>query len=746
MAFSCQGFHKLCYLLSAKIFCVRDEHIVDETVKAPYTSDSLPEKLLFLEKITANLPGMIVQFLQGQDGSQSAVYVSSGCWDLCEVEPEVVQRDCQVLCKLIHPQDIKSCEESVAISSSQCVPWRWEGRIITPSGKLKWVQGASCPERQGENVIWAGLFTDITERKLTELEQLESEEMFCKAFRCSPIPITVVTLHEGRYVDVNNAFLQISEFSREEVIGHTVTELNIWRNIPLGMKMQQMLLEQGFIYNLESEFYTKSGKQRVVLFSAEMIHVGGESCVLCVINDMTQRKQAEELLQLSAQRDRLLAETLKRIRHSLNLDDILRTTVNEVRQFLQADRVFIALRDAKAQSRILAESVDPQYPSVLNWKPEHESYLLELKRLLTTNQIRVVEDYTQIAASPELTALYQEFRTRATLGVPIILGEEFFGALIANQCSEARHWQPMEIDLLQQMSEQVAIAIQQAKLYQELAQLTINLERQVEERTAQLQQKMQELQEVNRVKDVVLHTVSHDLRTSVMGNLMVLNNLLSQGQGGRGKQGGEEVVGVSVAPSSIPVSRTVIERMIQGNTRQLAMIDSLLEIHASVEQGVVLHRESLNLHTLSRTVIKDLSQVLAQNQASVNNLIPVDLPLVLADPKLLHKVFVGLLSQSLQNNPPGINFTLKAKVETAMIRCTIQDDGVGMSKLECDRLFDLYVRDPQERCSTGIGVKLFLCRQIIKAHGGEMGVISSSRNRGITFWFTLPLANPSEQM
>ena len=866
---------------------------MDETVKALHTPDSQPGILPLLEKIAANLPGMFFQFLQQQDGSQSLLYVSSGCQDLYELEPEVVQRDFQILSQLIHPQDIKTFEESVATSCAQIESWRWEGRIITPSGKLKWIQGTACPERQGSDVIWVGLFTDITDRKIADEKLRESEarykaildaipdlmfrmsrngeyldfkgeganldipkneivgknlrdvlppdvaltnleaiaktldsrtlqiceyllpthegmrdyesrlvvsgqdevlaivrditerkqvqlalreygEKFSKAFHSSPIPITILTFKDGRYVDVNDAFVQISGFSREEVIGRSPSELNLWRNSSLGARMHKMLQDEGFIRHLETEFYTKSGDPRVVLFSAEIIHIGGEPCVLCVINDITQRQQAEELLRLSANRDRLLAETLKRIRHSLNLDQILHTTVNEVRQFLQADRVFIALRDVNTQSRILAESVDPLYPSVLNWKPEHEAYVLELKKLLTTNCVRVVEDITQIAASPQLTALYQQFHTRATLAVPIILNEELFGAVIANQCYESRHWQPMEIDLLQQMSEQVAIAIQQAQLYQELAQLNSNLERQVEERTAQLQQKMQEIQELNRVKDVVLHTVSHDLRTSVMGNLMVLNNLLNQGvgngkkvEGDEGDEGDEGATSSSSpssplpiapnpqrgprvphyplspegAPSSpLPVSRSIIERMIQGNDRQLTMIDSLLAIHASVEQGVVLHREVVNLSTLLSGIIKDLSQVLAQNQAIVNNLVPLDLPLVSADPTQLQKVFVSLFTQGLQNNPPGLNFTLKAKVEKAMIRVYIQDNGVGMSKLECDRLFDLYVRDPQERCSTNIGLKMFLCRQIIQAHGGEMGVISSNRKRGLTFWFTLPLA------
>jgi GAF domain-containing protein len=91
-----------------------------------------------------------------------------------------------------------------------------------------------------------------------------------------------------------------------------------------------------------------------------------------------------------------------------------------------------------------------------------------------------------------------------------MLGEKLFGLLIANQCSAPREWQQFEIDLIDQLGIQVAIAIQQSSLFQQVQTLNTNLERQVEERTIQLQQKMQELQELNRIKDVVLHTVSHD--------------------------------------------------------------------------------------------------------------------------------------------------------------------------------------------------------------------------------------------
>ena len=82
--------------------------------------------------------------------------------------------------------------------------------------------------------------------------------------------------------------------------------------------------------------------------------------------------------------------------------------------------------------------------------------------------------------------------------------DQMFGILLVNQCSEPRHWQPLEINLLEQLATQVEIAIQQGQLYQHLQTLTASLEGQVEARTAELQQRMQELQDLNQVKDLLL--------------------------------------------------------------------------------------------------------------------------------------------------------------------------------------------------------------------------------------------------
>ncbi|MEH2076393.1 MAG: PAS domain S-box protein [Nostoc sp.] len=873
---------------------------VDEIVKSPHKPDFPPENITLLETIAANLPGIIFQIMQRQDGSVFIPYISSGCEYLYELKPEALQADFQVIYNLIHPQDIKAFTESITFCSTTFKPWHWEGRIITPSGKLKWIQGTSQPERQEEgDFLWNGLILDITDRKQAEEKLLESEaryqaildaipdlmfrishdgeyldlkseganvilsreeivgkhvqellpsdvaaisleaiaktldsgtlqtceyqlttplgvrdyearlvvsgedevlaivrditerkqgeialqnlaQKFAKAFSCSPDSITISTLQEGRFIEVNDSFVELSGYERDEAIAKTSFELNLWVDDRDRLNLLQELQTTGVVRNLEVEFRQKSGKIITTLLSAEVIDLDGVPCILAVHHDITERKQVEAQFLLSAQRDRLLAETLVRIRSSLNLEEILQTTVTEVRQFLQTDRVFIGLNNTKLGVRTLAESVDPKYPSVLGWSTNDEAYLQEVRNLLKDNLVRVVEDITQMSVSPKVQAHCRKFQTQASLAVPIMLGNELFGALIANQCSGSRHWQPIEIDLLKQMSEQVAIAIQQSQIYQKLAELNTNLEHQVEERTAQLQQKMQEVETLHRVKDVVLHTVAHDLRTSVMGNLMVLKNLLNQGmgigdwglatgeeareQGAGGRGQGEKPIPNPQSPipnpqspspliprggpefpnpqSPISVSRSIIERMIQGNDRQLAMINSLLEINSAEKSGMDLKPEPVDFSILLGTILTQLQPMLTQNQATLKNLVPADLPLVMVDASRLDKFLAHLLTHSLHNNPPGLNFILSATVEGGMLRTQIQHDGVVMSKVECDRLFNLHVRDPQDCCSTSIGLKMYLCRKFIQSHGGEIGVVSN-RKRGLTFWFTLPLFTSS---
>ena len=227
--------------------------------------------------------------------------------------------------------------------------------------------------------------------------------------------------------------------------------------------------------------------------------------------------------------------------------------------------------------------------------------------------------------------------------------------------------------------------------------------------------------ESRRQAQVFLHAVSHDLRNPVTGTLMVLKNMLKKPE------------------ETLLVPRSLLERMVASSDRQLLLINSLLDVGTTDMRSIKLHQQNLCLNTLVESAIADLEPLLKESQATLTNQIPSDLPLVSADATQVWRVLSNLIANALSHNPPGVALTLSATQEAGMIRCYVQDNGIGMNRGECDRVFDLYNRGSQARRSAGLGLGLYLCRKIIAAHTGKMGV-SSTPGEGATFWFTLPIA------
>ncbi|MEG4533930.1 PAS domain S-box protein [Microcoleus sp. D2_18a_D3] len=127
-----------------------------------------------------------------------------------------------------------------------------------------------------------------------------SEEKFAKAFRSSPNPITITRFNDGRYLEVNEAFCQTIGYSAAEILDRTALELNLWENIQARAELFKMLDEKQIILNYEFDFRTKTGEVRTGLLSAEIIDIHGETCVISVIQDISDRKLAEEKLRAIA--------------------------------------------------------------------------------------------------------------------------------------------------------------------------------------------------------------------------------------------------------------------------------------------------------------------------------------------------------------------------------------------------------------------------------------------------------------
>jgi signal transduction histidine kinase len=208
-----------------------------------------------------------------------------------------------------------------------------------------------------------------------------------------------------------------------------------------------------------------------------------------------------------------------------------------------------------------------------------------------------------------------------------------------------------------------------------------------------------------------------------MGTSIVLQNLLRKAQ---------------ATDRTVTVDRFVLKRLLQGSDRQLSMINSLLEAQNTSVKGITLHLQPCCLDNLVRGIILDLKPSLDKNRIIVSNQISSSLPLVDADPTQLWRVLNNLITNALKHNPPGIKLVLNAVVEVNTINISIADNGIGIALEHQERLFELYIRGDRAHYMPGLGIGLYLCRQIITAHGGEIGV-NSRLDRGSTFWFSLPI-------
>ena len=196
--------------------------------------------------------------------------------------------------QIVVPEDRSMVRENAGkmLKGESSLPY--QHRIVRKDGDIRWIVEAIAPIVFEGRKAALGFFLDTTEQELAKEAIYLSEDKFQKAFRSSPDWFVISTMECGMYVDVNEAFLRTTGYRREEVIGRTSTELNIWADPNKRNEMLQSLRENGVVRNMEAQFRSKSGAIRHVLWSAEVIDYGGEKCLIAVTKDITRRIQAEE--------------------------------------------------------------------------------------------------------------------------------------------------------------------------------------------------------------------------------------------------------------------------------------------------------------------------------------------------------------------------------------------------------------------------------------------------------------------
>jgi PAS domain S-box-containing protein len=246
--------------------------------------------------------------------------------------------------------------------------YTYEKRYLRKDGSTVWGQLSSnwFHDADGRPLYAVGIIQDITERKRMEEALRESEAKFAKAFHATPTWLVISTVHDGRFIEMNEAFERICGYGRQEVIDRTALDLDIWENGEDRKRVTDTLLREGKVRDLEANFKGKTGKIFAGLISAELVEINGEQCMLTLVNDITARKRAEEALRESEERFRRLYSETPAMLHSIDQGGRLLSVSNHWLEVLGYERSEVIGRKStefltEASRRYAEEVVLPAY-------------------------------------------------------------------------------------------------------------------------------------------------------------------------------------------------------------------------------------------------------------------------------------------------------------------------------------------------------------------------------------------------
>jgi|GEM_PF-860306 len=436
-----------------------------------------------------------------------------------------------------------------------------------------------------------------------------------------------------------------------------------------------------------------------------------------------ERQRVENELRRQNRRSQLFAEVTLKIRQSLQLEEILRTTVTEVQKFLQADRVIIFQLGFDGSGKVVAEAVVQPFLIIQGKEIIDPCFEEEYMEQYLQGRVGVITDIEQADMEVCYIKMLQQFGVRANLVVPILQKQELWGLLIVHQCSGPRQWTNFETELLRQIADQIGIALAQAQL----------LERETRQR--------QELARSNVELQQFAYIASHDLQEPL-----------------RKIQAFGDRLKFKFSEALTDQGKDYLERMQNAAERMQVLIDDLLSLSRVTTKTQPFI--PVNLTLVAQNVLSDLEIRIQETGAQIAI---EDLPTVEADPLQMRQLLQNLIGNALKFHSAKEQLVVKIYSQQLMTleypalpahnqeqlpsdatnnaefcQILVKDNGIGFEEKYLDRIFNAFQRLHGRSEYPGTGIGLAICRKIVERHSGSI-TATSVPGQGATFMVTLPL-------
>lgn len=679
--------------------------------------------------------------------------------------------------RLIHPEDLPRVLQVLSdYLQGNTQFYEVEFRMLCKAGQWKWIvaQGKVFDrDRAGNPVRMAGTHRDVSERKQVEEESFRLASQLQEAQKIA---------HIGNWeFDITNGTIGWSDelfriFGRKKGKAPNFQEL-LQQIHPEEREdfacVIKMALENGIPYDIDYRIlhpngeikYINSKSQALLDRSGQVVRLFGTAM------DITDRKLAEETLRQQFLRERLVGTILERIRHSLNLPEVLKTAVEEVRKFLQTDRVIIYHFHSDWNGKVVVESVGEGWTPTFGIDIKDNCFKENYVSLYQQGRIRIIDDIYHADLSQCHIDLLTQFQVKANLVVPILQAENLWGLLIAHHCSGVREWQSSEIESLKQLSVQLAIAIQQSMLFEQ-AKTEI-----AERKAAEIALRQSEGRE--RSKAVQLEFTLHKLRSTqaqlvqnekmaALGQLVAgiaheINNPVTfiYGNISPAMQYAADLINlISLYQQYYPHPAGEIVEEIEAIELEF-LKDDFQKLLVSMQEGALRIKDIvLSLRNFSRLDEADKKEadlhsglnstlLILQNRLKEQPHRPAiqvikefgKLPLVECYPGQLNQVFINILTNAIDALEEKLkidtSFTPTIKISTEsigsrasntgegksenkeLVIIRITDNGTGISNKIKERLFDPFFTTKPVGKGTGLGLSISY-QIIVEKHRGKL--------------------------
>lgn len=387
--------------------------------------------------------------------------------------------------------DLAACRQ-IGLRSMLLVPLVYQGERIGVLKVLSKQTNAFCEKDVQTLQLLAG-FLAATLRLTLEFE---AKNMLLNALQESEnrYRSVIAALTEGIILQQADGQITACNPNAERILGLTADQL---RNLPSVDLHWQTIRENGSLFpgkdhpamvtlrtgksqsNVVMGLRKTSGMVTWISINAHPLFHPGQALPYAVVMsfaDITPLKNTTAILQQQAERERMSHTIAQSIRQSLDLEQVLKTAVSEIRRFLQTDRVVIYRLNPDWSGTIVTESVASDQISILNRQIIDTYFVEKQEQAYEALTIRVTPDIYTAGFHPCHIELLEKLQVRSQVVVPIWQEARLWGLLIAHQCHSPREWQDLESDLLIQLATQLSIAIQQAELYQRLQTANVDLE------------------------------------------------------------------------------------------------------------------------------------------------------------------------------------------------------------------------------------------------------------------------------